>query len=65
MLAKEGVIAHTISSFGLHAQYHQPNDDIAHIDFSHLTRAIDALVKPVQWLVNSNFVPVWVDGKKP
>lgn len=65
VLAKEGVIAHTISSFGLHAQYHQPNDDLAHIDFSHLTRAIDALVKPVQWLVNSNFVPVWVDGKKP
>ena len=65
VLAKAGLIAHTVSSYGLHEEYHQPTDDLAHIDFSHLTHAINSLVKPVQWLVNSNFVPTWVEGKKP
>jgi Zn-dependent M28 family amino/carboxypeptidase len=64
-LARRGVVAHTVSSFGLHPEYHQPNDDIAHIDFPHMTRAINSMVAPVQWLVNSNFTPAWVEGKKP
>jgi len=64
-LARRGVVAHTVSSFGLHPEYHQPGDDIAHIDFAHMTRAINSMVSPVVWLVNSNFTPTWVEGKKP
>jgi len=63
--AKLGVVAHTVSSYGLHQEYHQANDDLSHIDFAHMTHAINSMVKPVQWLVNSNFVPAWVEGKKP
>jgi Zn-dependent M28 family amino/carboxypeptidase len=63
--ARLGVIAHTVSSYGLHAEYHQPSDDLAHIDFSHMTQAINSMIKPVQWLINSNFTPAWVEGKKP
>ena len=63
--AKLGVIAHTVSSYGLHEEYHQPNDDLSHIDFAHMTRAINSMIKPVQWLLNSNFIPTWVEGKKP
>lgn len=64
-LARRGVVAHTVSSFGLHPEYHQPSDDIAHIDFPHMTRAINSMVAPVLWLVNSNFTPTWAEGKKP
>ncbi len=64
-LAKRGVVAHTVSSFGLHKDYHQPSDDISHIDFTHLTTAIDSMVKPVMWLVDSDFVPKWNPGKRP
>ncbi|HEX8131801.1 MAG TPA: M20/M25/M40 family metallo-hydrolase [Pyrinomonadaceae bacterium] len=64
-LARRGVVAHTVSSFGLHPEYHQPGDDIAHIDFAHMTRAINSMLAPVHWLVNSNFTPAWVEGKKP
>jgi hypothetical protein len=63
--ARLGVIAHTVSSYGLHGEYHRPNDDLAHIDFAHTTRAINSMIKSVQWLINSNFTPKWVDGKKP
>ncbi len=64
-LAKQGVIAHTVSSFGLHKDYHQPSDDLAHIDFAHMQQAIQSMLKPVQWLANSDFKPMWNEGKKP
>jgi len=64
-LARRGVVAQTISSFGLHPQYHQPDDDIAHIDFEHMTRSIQSLFGPVRWLANADFVPHWRPGGRP
>jgi aminopeptidase YwaD len=65
VLAKKGVVAQTISSFGLHSDYHQPSDDLAHIDFKHMTWAIESLLRPAEWLVNSDFKPKWNVGGKP
>ena len=64
-LAKRGVVAQTVSSYGLHADYHRPSDDVAHLDFSHMEQAIRSMVGPVEWLANSEFKPEWVKGKKP
>jgi hypothetical protein len=64
-LARQGVIAHTVSSFGLHKDYHQASDEVRTIDFVHMTRSINSMVGPIQWLVNSDFVPAWVEGKRP
>jgi len=59
VLVKQGVIAQTISSFGLHPQYHKPDDDVAHLDFEHMADAIGSLIGPVRWLANSSFMPQW------
>ena len=64
-LAKQGIVAHTVSSFGLHSDYHRPGDDVAHIDFNHMEQAIHSMLDPVKWLANSEFKPEWVEGKKP
>jgi len=64
-LALRGVIAHTISSFGLHTDYHRPSDEISKIDFPFMTRSINSLVKPIQWLANSTFHPAWLPGQAP
>lgn len=64
-LAKQGIIAHTVSSFGLHKDYHRPSDDLAHIDFNHMEEAIHSMLGPVKWLADSEFRPKWVEGKKP
>lgn len=64
-LARQGIVAHTVSSFGLHKEYHQASDELDTIDFNYMTRSISSMVKPVQWLVNSNFKPAWYEGKKP
>lgn len=64
-LAYRGVVAHTVSSFGLHAEYHTPADDLSRIDFPHMTRAIASLLPPIEWLANATFVPAWHDGGRP
>lgn len=64
-LARKGVVAQTVSSFGLHADYHRPSDDVAHLDFTHMEQAIHSMIEPVEWLANSDFKPEWVEGKKP
>ena len=65
VLARKGIVAHTVSSFGLHADYHRPSDDLAHIDFEHMTDAIKSMVEPIRWLVNSSFKPEWNKGGRP
>jgi aminopeptidase YwaD len=65
VLAKKGVVAQTVSSYGLHADYHQPSDDLAHIDFNHMNAAIGSLLRPISWLVNSSFRPKWDEGEEP
>lgn len=64
-LARAGVIAHTVSSFNLHKEYHTPADDLEHIDFAHMTMAIQSMFAPVLWLSNSTFVPTWYPNCQP
>ena len=64
-LARRGVIAQTVSSFGLHADYHQPSDTIARIDFAHMTEAIQSMLGPIRWLADSGFKPDWVGAGRP
>jgi Zn-dependent M28 family amino/carboxypeptidase len=65
VLAKRGVVAQTASSYGMHSDYHQPSDDIAHIEFKHMTDAIGSLIAPIEWLVHSDFKPEWSKEGKP
>jgi Zn-dependent M28 family amino/carboxypeptidase len=63
--ARRGIVAHTVSSYGMHTDYHQPSDEVRAIDFPHMTRAIASMLKPIRWLANSNFTPAWLQGMKP
>ncbi len=64
-LALSGVIAHTVSSFGLHTDYHRPGDDISKVDFPFMTRSLNSLIRPIRWLANSTFRPAWLPGGAP
>ena len=64
-LARRGVVAQTVSSYGLHPDYHRPSDDVSHLDFNHMEQAIGSMIEPVRWLVNSDFTPQWNAGGKP
>jgi Zn-dependent M28 family amino/carboxypeptidase len=64
-LARRGIVAQTVSSFGLGAHYHQPSDDAAHIDYEHLATAIDVMTAPIEWLAETDWKPSWNPGGKP
>jgi Zn-dependent M28 family amino/carboxypeptidase len=64
-LARQGIIAQTVSSFGLHTDYHQVTDELKTIDFTHMTSAIASMEGPVRWLVDTNWKPQWNPGGKP
>ena len=64
-LAKEGIVAQTVSSYGLHKDYHQPTDTLTKVDWQHLDSAIGSMISPITWLANSAFAPKWNAGQKP
>jgi Zn-dependent M28 family amino/carboxypeptidase len=62
--ARRGIPAHTLSSYNLHSDYHQPSDDVSHVDFEHMTRLIDAAARAVRLLADGP-APVWNEGGRP
>jgi len=64
-LARTGIVAQTVSSFGLHSDYHRPSDDLSTIDFPHLIRAVQSMIEPTRWLANTDWRPAWNSGGKP
>jgi hypothetical protein len=62
--ARQGVPAHTLSSYNMHDDYHQLSDDVSAVDFEHMAAVIDAAVKAVGLLANGP-APVWKPGGKP
>jgi hypothetical protein len=64
-LALKGVVAHTAAGWGTPPTYHQPSDDIAHLDVPFMTAAIQSLIEPVRWLATSDFKPQWNPGGQP
>lgn len=64
-LALQGIVAQTVSSYGLHADYHRPSDELSTIDFAHMTNAITAMIEPVRWLADTTWKPQWNPGGRP
>ena len=62
--ARRGIPAHTLSSFNLHTDYHQPSDDITKVDFVHMAGVINAGARAVRLLTDGP-KPEWKAGGKP
>jgi hypothetical protein len=41
------------------------SDEVATIDFAHMTEAVRSMLKPVLWLANSPQKPQWKPGMQP
>lgn len=62
--AYEGVPAHTLSSYNLHNDYHRPSDDVAGVDFAHMTAVIRAGAQAARLLADG-VAPRWNEGGRP
>jgi len=63
--AERGIVAHTLSSYNMHREYHEPIDDVAHVDFAHMTRLIDVAVRAARLLADSPTKLEWKPGGRP
>jgi hypothetical protein len=64
-LALRGVVAQTVSAWPTPPTYHQPSDDLAHVDIDFMGRVIGSMIEPLDWLLDSDFQPQWLPGEKP
>jgi hypothetical protein len=64
VFALRGIPAHTLSSFGLHSDYHQPSDEVERVDFAHLEQAADVVVRATRLLADGP-APAWRSGGRP
>lgn len=62
--AQMGIPAHTLSSYGLHADYHQPSDEVSRIDFDHMTAVIRTGAEAARLLADGP-APQWKPGGRP
>lgn len=65
-LARRGVVAQTVCAWPVPPTYHQPTDDLAHVDLPFMAEVIQSMLGPVQWLLNTTtYRPQWKPGMKP
>ena len=64
VLARLGIVAHTLSSFGLHAEYHTVNDEWELVDFAHMTEMVNLVARAVRTVADGPR-PEWNPGGKP
>lgn len=62
--ARLGIPAHTLSSFGLHTDYHRPSDEVELVDFEHMTAVTRAAAAAVRLLADGE-KPRWHTGGRP
>ena len=62
--ARLGVVAHTLSSFGLHGEYHTVNDEVELVDFTHMTEMVNLVARSVRIIADGPRLQ-WNPGGKP
>ena len=62
--ARRGIVAHTLSTYNLHTDYHQPSDEASKADLAHMAGVINAGARAVRLLADGP-KPTWKPGGQP
>jgi hypothetical protein len=62
--ARRGIVAHTLSSFNMHAQYHTPDDEVELVDFDHMASVINVAARAARLLADGPRLE-WKPGGRP
>jgi len=62
--ARRGIPAQTLSSYGMHADYHTPADEVSRIDGKHLATMVQAAARAARLLADGK-APTWNPGGRP
>lgn len=61
---RRGVVAHTLSTYDLHADYHRPSDEVRFTNPAHMAQVIGAAARAVRLLADGP-APQWTPGGRP
>ncbi len=64
VFATRGIPAHTLSSYNMHRDYHEPSDEVGAVDTTHLERAAGVVSRAVRLLADGD-APQWHPGGQP
>jgi hypothetical protein len=64
VLARLGIIAHTLSTGDAHKDYHTVNDEVEFIDFAHMTEMVNLIARAVRIVADGPRLQ-WNPGGKP
>lgn len=59
-----GIPAHTLSTYNMHTDYHQPSDDMRGVDAGHMAQVIQAATRAVRLLADGE-KPAWKPNGRP
>ncbi len=63
--ANIGIVAQTLSSYGMHTDYHRVSDRPESLDYGHMEDAVRAALEAVRLLSDGRVDPTWSPGGKP
>ena len=64
-LAQRGAVAQTLSSYGMHREYHTVDDEIETLDFDHLATVTGLALTATRAAASGELTPVWREGGRP
>ncbi|MHC5210534.1 MAG: M28 family peptidase [Planctomycetota bacterium] len=60
-----GIVGQSLSSFGLHDEYHTVRDEADTLDYAHMQAAVRAALPALRMLADGSIDPAWVEGGAP
>lgn len=60
---QRGRVGQTLSSYGLHEQYHTVDDELELLDFAHMETAVRAALRALETVADGDVTPAWVEGQ--
>jgi Zn-dependent M28 family amino/carboxypeptidase len=65
VFVRRGVVGQSLSSFGLHADYHTVRDEADTLDYAHMETAVRTALSALRMLADGSVDPAWVEGGAP
>src|SRR5688572_630895 len=64
VFARLGIVAHTLSSYGMHEDYHTVNDEWDRVDFAHMTEVVNLIARAARTIADGPRLE-WNPGGRP
>jgi hypothetical protein len=62
VFVRRGVVGQSLSSFGLHEEYHTVHDEADTLDYEHMQAAVRAALPALRMLVDGSLDPAWTEA---